>query len=101
MKRKELMRQVYNRTYDAIRDAVLAGYDYIDIEVEVNSGIVQVEIHEVPGYYEIADVQVYVLHDDCTKHSPLLEKAIIDSLPDWYKIWHEINDYPYYDQQSA
>lgn len=101
MKRKELLKTVYNRTYDAIRDAVLSDMEYIDIEIEVEDGIVQVEIHEVPGYYEISDVQVYVLHDDCTKHSPLLEQVIIDSLPDWYEIWHDINDYPSYDQQSA
>lgn len=95
MRRKELFKKVHDKVYDGIRDQVLAGIDYLDMEIEFNGAVVQVEIHEVPCNYEIADVQVFVLHDDCEHHSPLLEKAIIKALPDWYQVYHELNDVPY------
>ena len=69
----------------------------LDMEVPFGDAVVQVEIHEVACPFEITDVQVYVLHSDDRKHSPLLEQTIINALPDWYTIKHEYDCEEWYE----
>ena len=50
---------------------------------------VVVEEHRtLSGRYD--DVQVMVLHDDCTHQSPLLEKEIEKALPNWFNVEREV-----------
>ena len=90
MRRKELIDKVVCHVTEEMADWLLSGMDRMATEVILNGGVVEVYIHEVPAACEITDVQVIVIHDDNEHNSPLLEKAIIEALPDWYDVKHNM-----------
>ena len=88
MKRKELIDKVVCHVTHEMTDWLLSGMDRMATEVILDGGVVEKYIHEVPASCEITDVQVVITHDDNEHTSPLLEKAIIEALPDWYNVKH-------------
>ena len=86
MKKKEIIDKVVCEVKAQMEEWLLDGMDRMSTEVILKGGIVEVNIYEVPSQWEITDVQVIILHDDNEHQSPLLEKAIIEALPDWYDV---------------
>ena len=94
----EVIKAVNEQVEKEMRLNILAHINKLDMEVPFGDAVVQVEIHEVACPFEITDVQVYVLHSDDRKHSPLLEQTIINTLPDWFAIKHEYDCEEWYEQ---
>ena len=94
MKRNDIMKQIREDVKEQMFQCLLAGMDRMYFEAEYGKGVVQVDIYEVDNSnYEIADVQCYVLHfDGKERHSENMEQAIIDTLPDWFEMKHQIED---------
>ena len=92
---KKLLNQIINETVKGVHDEM---YDCIQNDMRWMSydkyyglTIVRVEVEEhrtLSGRYD--DVQVMVLHDDCTHQSPLLEKEIEKALPNWFNVEREV-----------
>lgn len=94
----EVIKTVNEQVEKEMRLNILAHINKLDMEVLFGDAVVQVEIHEVACPFEITDVQVCVLHSDDRKRSPLLERTIINALPDWYTIKHEYDCEEWYEQ---
>lgn len=92
MRRKELMNRIIDDVREQMRQCLMADMDFMYFEMDYGRATVQVDIHEVEGTpYEIADVQCYVLHDDGKeRHSPQVEAALIDMVPDWFEMKHKM-----------
>ena len=94
----EVIKTVNEQVEKEMRLNILAHINKLDMEVPFGDAVIQVEIHEVCCPFEITDVQVCVLHSDDRKHSPLLERTIINALPDWFAIKHEYDCEEWYEQ---
>ena len=94
MKRKEIMNQIREDVKEQMYQCLLSGMDRMYFEEQYGNAVVQVDIYEVRATcFEIADVQCYVLHfDGKERHSENMEQAIIDTLPDWFEMKHQIED---------
>jgi hypothetical protein len=94
MKRKEMMKQIIDDIREQMFQCLLADMDRMYFEQDYGNGVVQVDLYEVCGTpYEITDVQCYVLHfDGKERHSPCLEAAIIEKMPDWFEMKHQLNE---------
>ena len=90
MNRSQIMDKIVCDITQEMTDHLLSGMDRMCMEVVLGEAVVQVYVHEVPAACEITDVQVIVMHDDERHKSPLLEKAIIDAMPDWYDMKHNM-----------
>lgn len=94
MKRKEILSQIREDIVEEMYQCLLADMDRMYFEQQYGNAVVQVDIYEVRATcFEITDVQCYVLHFDCKeRHSPNLEQAILDMLPDWFVMKHQIEN---------
>ena len=94
MKRNEIMTKIREDVKEQMYQCLFAGMDRMYFEGEYGNGVVQVDLHEVRATsFEIVDVQCYVLHfDGKERHSPNMEQVIIDTLPDWFEMKHQIED---------
>lgn len=87
MKRYErIIDEVCKAVENEMVQCVLDDWKRLHVEKEYGTAWVDVEIHVVPSWMKLTDVQVRVLHEDDCHQSPTLEKAIIACLPDWFDI---------------
>lgn len=94
MKRNEILSKIREDVKEQMFQCLLAGMDRMYFEGEYGKGVVQVDLHEVRATsFEIVDVQCFVLHfDGKERHCPNMEQIIIDTLPDWFEMKHQIED---------
>jgi len=87
MKRYErIIDEICVEVQKEMEHCILDGYNRLHVEKEYGTAWVDVEIHVVPSWLKLTDVQVIVSHEDGHRRSPNLEQAIIACLPDWYNI---------------
>ena len=93
----QLMKQIQESLTDAIREAILDGWDWLDHEQYFGDATLHVRIYEVRLAYGsyITDEDVWIEHKDRKHESPMLTKAIREIVPDWFNIKKEL------DMQSA
>jgi hypothetical protein len=91
MKRYErIIDEICVEVQKEMEHCILDGYNRLHVEKEYGTAWVDVEIHVVPSWLKLTDVQVRVLHEEEHHQSPTLEKAIIACQPDWFNLEEEI-----------
>ena len=86
------MKQIVSEVTEQMYQCLFARMDRMWCEVVMGAAVINVELHEVYGNYEIVDIQCTVTHDVEEHKSPLLEQAIIDAMPDWFEMKHKMEE---------
>ena len=88
---QQIIREVADGVLDAMKDAIMSGYDYVNYEKVYGDAAVYVDVREVRlrGGMYIDDTDVCVYHPESGHQSPRLEKAIREAIPNWFKVKEE------------
>lgn len=88
---QQIIREVADGVLDAMKDAIMSGYDYVNYEKVYGDAAVYVDVREVRlrGGMYIDDTDVCVYHAESGHQSPRLEKAIREAIPNWFKVKEE------------
>ena len=88
---QQIIREVADGVLDAMKDAIMSGYDYVNYEKVYGDAAVYVDVREVRlrGGMYIDDTDVCVYHAESGHQSPRLEKAIREAIPNWFKVKDE------------
>lgn len=91
-KLQTILNDVSNGVFGKMVSAHQWGDDRMTYEQEVGDAWIDVEVREVRlrNGMLILDIDVAVSHEDTRHHSPLLENAIREVLPDWWKVKEEV-----------
>ena len=84
---ENILNDVRTGVLSKMEDTILGGDNRFHYEKEYGEAYIDIDFHEVYcGAFLLDDWDVHVSHEDATKESPLLEKALRAVMPDWFKV---------------
>lgn len=88
---ESILNDVRTGVLSKMEDTILGGDNRFHYEKEYGEAYIDIEFHEVfTGAFLLEDWDIHVSHEDATKESPLLEKALRAVMPDWFKVKEDL-----------
>lgn len=91
MKREVLLEDVRMGVLGKMESTILGGGDRFSFDRQYGGAMVEIYFREVRrGGFVEEDYEILVAHEGGHKESPMLEAAIREVMPDWFKLKEEL-----------